>query len=56
MKKGDKVLLPFGGEGKITKIKDVLWGCNVWVKITKDSLFYKKGDIEDFKKDQLKLV
>lgn len=57
IKVGDVVKLPFGDEGKVVNIKNIIWGCKFIVTVTKvNSPFRNIGDIEDFKEIDLVLV
>jgi hypothetical protein len=55
LEKGDHVLLPFNEKGKIVKIKNLIWGFPIVVKITHSTGWNTKGSEVDYRLDQLEL-
>lgn len=53
LKKGDKVLLPFNGIGKIIKYHPYIWASKYIVKIFTNNTFYRWGEVQDFQEHQL---
>lgn len=53
LSKGDRVLLPFGGVGKIINYHPYIWASKYIVKIFTNNAFYHWGEVQDFQLNQL---
>ena len=55
LEKGDYVILPFNGKGKIIKIHNYVWVSKAIVKVFTNNIFYTFGEVHDFSINQIEI-